>query len=52
MIGVNCTAPWHIASLLRIARPLTTKGLIVYPNRGEMWHGEQGCFIPNEQSKG
>lgn len=34
-VGVNCTAPQHIASLLRHMRGATGKPLLVYPNSGE-----------------
>ena len=46
-IGVNCTRPDVIASLLRRMRDQTTKPLLAYPNPGEAynpgtksWHGE------------
>lgn len=49
-IGVNCTAPRHIAALVATARVHTTKPVIVYPNRGEQydaqtkqWQAEPGC---------
>lgn len=45
-IGVNCTAPIHISSLLQRMRDRTDKPLLVYPNSGELydacekqWHG-------------
>jgi homocysteine S-methyltransferase len=45
-IGINCTAPQHIDSLVRIARASTAKPIVVYPNSGETydaahaaWHG-------------
>jgi homocysteine S-methyltransferase len=47
-VGVNCTAPEHIDSLLESVRTLRTPR-IVYPNSGELWvAGEnrwagQGC---------
>jgi len=48
-LGVNCTAPTHIGSLLRHLRTRTAKPLLVYPNSGERyeasgkhWHGESG----------
>jgi len=34
-IGVNCTAPEHVLSLLRAARRATRKPLVAYPNSGE-----------------
>ncbi len=36
-IGVNCTAPRHISSLLAAAGAETGKPLVVYPNSGETW---------------
>ena len=45
-IGINCTAPQHVESLVAIARAHTTKPIVVYPNAGEQydavhkqWHG-------------
>jgi homocysteine S-methyltransferase len=49
-IGVNCTAPVYIRSLLRHLRSRTDKPLIAYPNLGEHydatakhWHGTPGA---------
>ncbi len=36
-VGVNCTPPQHIASLLRRLRKATDKPLVVYPNSGESY---------------
>ncbi|NDY93309.1 homocysteine S-methyltransferase [Ideonella livida] len=36
-LGVNCTAPQHVAALLASARPHTTKPLLAYPNGGEVY---------------
>lgn len=36
-VGVNCTAPQHIASLLQRLREATDKPLLVYPNSGETY---------------
>lgn len=45
-IGINCTAPQHVESLVRLARANTAKPIVVYPNIGEIydaahasWHG-------------
>ncbi len=45
-IGVNCTAPQHVAGLIRRIREQTEKPVVVYPNTGETydavtktWHG-------------
>ncbi len=39
-IGVNCTAPQHIESLINIAKSITEKIIIVYPNKGETYNAE------------
>ena len=36
-IGVNCTAPSHVESLLRAAAMATAKPLVAYPNSGESY---------------
>ncbi len=36
-IGVNCTAPRHILSLIRKIRSVSTKRIAMYPNSGETW---------------
>ncbi|MDZ7632049.1 MAG: homocysteine S-methyltransferase [Gemmatimonadaceae bacterium] len=36
-VGINCTAPEHVASLLRAARQATSARLVVYPNSGETY---------------
>ncbi|MBX3461423.1 MAG: homocysteine S-methyltransferase [Planctomycetes bacterium] len=44
-IGVNCTAPQHIASLAREIRGATDKPIVVYPNSGETWDAEHHRFV-------
>ncbi|MHC4548709.1 MAG: homocysteine S-methyltransferase [Planctomycetota bacterium] len=36
-VGVNCTAPRHVLALVRAARAVTRKPLVVYPNSGERY---------------
>jgi homocysteine S-methyltransferase len=36
-VGVNCTAPAHVESLLRTAARATAKPLVAYPNSGETY---------------
>jgi homocysteine S-methyltransferase len=36
-VGVNCTAPRYVESLLQIASGVTAKPLLCYPNSGEAW---------------
>jgi homocysteine S-methyltransferase len=51
-VGVNCTAPQHIDSLLRALRGATRKLLLAYPNSGEQYDAQakrwQGCATPLE----
>jgi homocysteine S-methyltransferase len=37
-VGINCTAPRHLPTLLAAARTATALPLIAYPNGGERWH--------------
>ena len=43
-IGVNCTAPRCVADLIRILRQESSKPIVVYPNSGEVWDGNQKCW--------
>ncbi|WP_245900850.1 homocysteine S-methyltransferase [Prauserella shujinwangii] len=36
-VGVNCCAPGDVAAAVRIAREVTGKPVVVYPNSGEGW---------------
>jgi homocysteine S-methyltransferase len=36
-VGVNCTAPEHVAELLARARTATDRPLVAYPNNGRAW---------------
>jgi homocysteine S-methyltransferase len=36
-VGINCTAPGLLASLIAEAKGATTKPIFVYPNSGELW---------------
>lgn len=45
-VGINCTAPRHIESLLRQAQGATTKPLLTYPNSGERWDAAAQCWLP------
>ena len=40
-VGVNCTAPAHVESLLRTAVRSTRKPLVAYPNSGESYDPER-----------
>lgn len=39
-VGVNCTSPVYIASLVGEIRRQTTLPIVVYPNSGEVWNAE------------
>jgi homocysteine S-methyltransferase len=43
-IGINCTAPELIASLIGEAAQVTSKPIIVYPNSGEQWDAVHRCW--------
>jgi len=58
-VGVNCTAPEHINSLLQQMQAHTHKPLLVYPNSGEhydashkQWHGNPSASHFAEQARG
>lgn len=46
-IGVNCTAPQHIAPLLLAARAHTSKPLLAYPNAGEVYDAVDKVWRPS-----
>ena len=57
-LGINCTSPKFIPSLIREARKGTTKPILVYPNSGETydpdtntWQGETSCESFGGQSR-
>jgi homocysteine S-methyltransferase len=43
-IGVNCTAPELIGSLIEELAKATSKPIIVYPNSGEQWDALHRCW--------
>ena len=57
-IGINCTSPIHIPSLIQEIKSKTSKPIVVYPNSGEdydaatkTWHNETSCDAFGKQSK-
>ncbi len=44
-VGINCTAPQHVASLVRAVRAVTAARIVVYPNSGETWDAVGKCWI-------
>lgn len=49
-VGVNCTPPQYVSSLLRSASEATTKPFAVYPNSGEGWDPARHEWIPAEEA--
>jgi len=45
-VGVNCTAPEHLAELIGRARAATNKPIVVYPNSGERWDAGARRWLP------
>jgi homocysteine S-methyltransferase len=48
-IGVNCTAPELIDSLVGELARVTTKPIIAYPNSGEQWDAVHQCWYGDGQ---
>ena len=44
-VGVNCTPPQWVESLLRAATDYTSKALVAYPNSGEIWDAAGHCWL-------
>jgi homocysteine S-methyltransferase len=44
-IGVNCTAPHDITSLIEIATANTELPIVVYPNRGAFWDAVRHSWV-------
>jgi homocysteine S-methyltransferase len=44
-VGVNCCAPGDVLPAIEIARQMTGKPVIVYPNSGERWDGARRRWI-------
>jgi homocysteine S-methyltransferase len=36
-VGINCTAPLHVVSLIELARAASDRPVVCYPNRGSFW---------------
>jgi homocysteine S-methyltransferase len=44
-VGVNCTAPRYIESLIAEAVAVTDKPVLCYPNSGETWDATARCWV-------
>lgn len=51
-VGVNCTPPRFVESLLAAARRATHKPLLCYPNRGETWDAAARCWVEGSGDAG
>ena len=49
-IGINCTAPEYVESLIKDIRSVTNKPIAVYPNLGETYDGETKTWSGGQQS--
>ena len=47
-IGVNCTPPVYVESIIRKLKPLSTQPIIAYPNSGEKWDSANHCWLEQE----
>jgi len=47
-IGLNCTPPQFAESLVSIAKKVSNKVILVYPNQGESWDAQSKCWLPSE----
>ena len=45
-VGVNCTAPEHVADLVRRADGITARPIVVYPNSGETYDVAARRWLP------
>ncbi|KAK9118460.1 hypothetical protein Scep_016553 [Stephania cephalantha] len=49
-VGINCSPPNFIESLICKFRELTEKEIVVYPNSGEVWNGNDKIWLPSRCS--
>jgi len=50
-VGVNCTAPHLVPSLLVAAASATDRPLIAYPNRGDRWDPAGRRWVPSKAGR-
>ena len=50
-VGINCTHPSLINSLVAELRAVSGKPIIVYPNSGEGWDAQNGCWTGTSDSR-
>ncbi|WP_133696849.1 MULTISPECIES: homocysteine S-methyltransferase [Mycobacteriaceae] len=44
-VGINCSAPAEVFGAIEVARRVTDKAVIVYPNSGEEWDGRRRTWV-------
>jgi len=44
-VGVNCCAPSNVSEAIAVAREITGKPVIVYPNSGEGWNAARQSWV-------
>lgn len=44
-VGVNCCAPEDVEHAVQVAREVTGKPVVVYPNSGEEWDGDRRTWV-------
>jgi homocysteine S-methyltransferase len=49
-VGINCTAPRWVTTLISELRRTTTKPIVVYPNSGEQWDAEHRRWLGTSDS--
>lgn len=51
--GVNCSAPWHVSSLLDSVPPIIkeTKCILAYPNSGQVWSDNRWTDVDGNHSR-
>ena len=50
-IGINCTAPHLVESLVRIAVNVSNKLVLAYPNKGGKWDAEHKCWLEGTEQR-
>jgi len=51
-VGINCTRPNLVATLIGKVRTATSKPIVVYPNSGEGWDAERRCWTGESDAAG
>lgn len=44
-LGINCTVPSHVPSLITHLKAVTDKPIVVYPNSGETYDARRKCWL-------